>query len=124
MDEFVSLGARPLGISIAADYQAQHLMDHQIGYELLLDPNGTFKSATLSVERLRLRDLLSPKAAWRYIKWIAKARPGRPTAPPSEPPAVAIIDRHGIIRFVHRGETLGDYPPIELVMNELRKLGD
>ena len=122
IDEIAELGAAPLGISVAADYQASHLMETEIDYELLLDPDRNFKSAALGVANLKLWTYLTPKAAWRYLKWMFAARQGKPTAGLSEPPAVAIIDTDGAVRYVHKGETLGDYPPIDEVMARLRAI--
>lgn len=95
-------------------------MANGIDYELLVDPDRNFKSRALGVRRLRLWTYLLPTVWWRYIKWAFAARQGRPAAGLGEPPAVAIIDTAGVVRYVYKGETLGDYPPIEEVMDRLR----
>lgn len=120
IDEISALGAAPLGISVAADFQAEHLMENQIEFDLLLDPDRNFKSGALGIEKMKLWTYMTPKANWRYIKWMFKARQGRPTAAMSEPPGVAIIDADGVVQYVYKGETLGDYPPVDEVMDHLR----
>ena len=96
-------------------------MANQISFDLLLDPERNFKTKTLEVARIKLWTYLTPKATWRYLKWIFKARQGRPTAALPEPPAVAIVGTDGTIEYIYRGETLGDYPTIEEVMAELKR---
>lgn len=120
IDKIEALGARPLGISFAADYQAELLMKDQIGFELLLDPERNFKADALSMAKIKLWTYIKPSVMWRYLKWARKARQGKITAGLSEPPAVAIIDTKGVVRYLYKGETLGDYPPFDDVMAELR----
>lgn len=119
IDEITALGAGALGVSVAAPYQAELLMRDRIGFDLLLDPDGEFKRA-LGVGRLRLSSYLHPKVLWRYLRWMGRSKPGRITAGPTEAPGVVILDRDGVIRYLYAGETLGDYPPMEEVLDELR----
>jgi hypothetical protein len=37
-------------------------------------------------------------------------------------PGVVIIDPQGRLGWIHRGETLGDYPPVRRVIAELQRL--
>jgi peroxiredoxin len=37
-------------------------------------------------------------------------------------PGVAIIDRSGVLRFVHRSHSAGDYPPMSVLLDELERL--
>lgn len=97
-------------------------METKLDYELLLDPTSNFKKEILRVPRLRLWDLASPTAAKRYFKFAGKARQGKIVGHYSEAPAVAIIDVDGVLRYIYRGETLGDYPPIDQVIAELQKI--
>lgn len=121
-DEIRDLGAGALGISVAADFQAQHLMNDGIDFELLLDPERNFKERALEVRRIPWWTYLLPSTLWNYLKWARRTRQGRITAGPTEPPAVAIVDTDGVVRYVHRGAALGDYPPIDEVMAHLREV--
>lgn len=95
-------------------------MENHVEFDLLVDPDGNFKHAALGIAKLSLRSWLSPTARKRYLKWKGKTRQGLPAAGLSEPPGVAIIDTDGVIRYLYAGETLGDYPPIEDVLDALR----
>ncbi len=121
-EEIEDLGAGALGISIAADFQAEHLMQTEIGFPLLLDPERNFKGKALGIGKIKLSTYLRPLVHKRYMKWARKTRQGRPTAGLSEPPGVAIIDTDGVVQYVYKGETLGDYPPIEEVLARLREV--
>lgn len=121
-EEIESLGAGALGISIAADFQAEHLMQTDIDFPLLLDPDKNFKGKALGLRNIKLSTYLRPLTHKRYLKWARKTRQGRPTAGLSEPPGVAIIDADGVVQYVYKGETLGDYPPVEEVLDRLREL--
>jgi hypothetical protein len=37
-------------------------------------------------------------------------------------PGVVIIDPRGRLAWIHRGETLGDYPPVRRVIAEVQRL--
>lgn len=114
------MGAEPLGISVAADFQAKELMEKSVDYDLLLDPDRNFKTAALAIPKVKLSTYLTPVAAKRYLAGRGhKTRQGAPTATPSEPPGVAIIDPDRTIRYLYQGETVGDYPPVAEVLAAL-----
>lgn len=121
IDDIRALDAEPLGISVAADFQAKHLMANEVDYDLLLDPDRNYKTAALAVPKIKLSTYLTPLSTKRYLAGRSfKVRQGVPTATLSEPPAVAIVDSGGMLRYLYRGETLGDYPPIGDVMTALK----
>ncbi|GGC62848.1 hypothetical protein IEU95_12425 [Hoyosella rhizosphaerae] len=60
--------------------------------------------------------MLSPETWWRYLKSAFKARQGKITGHPLQAPGLAILGRDGTINYLHRGHTLGHYPPIKDVL--------
>lgn len=112
--ELEEAGVRLVGVGGAADYQARHLMEHGIEFPLLLDPEHALYQA-LDVRRIRWWIMLHP-VTWRnYLLAARRARQGRITGHPLQAPGLTIVDKDGVIRFLHRGRTLGDYPSIEAV---------
>ena len=119
-EQIEALGAKPLGISVGAAYQAAGLMNDTIPFDLLVDPDQNFKTATLQFKKVKLWTYALPTVWWRYLKWALKVRQGKITASLTEPPGVAIVDTEQTIRYLYQGETLGDYPPIGEVLDALR----
>ncbi|WP_041759359.1 peroxiredoxin-like family protein [Pseudonocardia dioxanivorans] len=120
-DELHDAGVRLVGVGGAADYQARHLMEHGIGFPLLLDPRHDLYRA-LDVRRIRWWMLLQP-VTWRnYLLAARRARQGRITGHPLQAPGLAIVDTDGTIRFLHRGKTLGDYPTIEAIRSAVGRI--
>jgi len=111
-------GARVIGVGRAADYQARHLMEHGIGFPLLLDPDQALYDQ-LDVRRIRWWKMLTPSTWVRYLRAARRARQGRITTHPLAAPGFVIIDPGLVVRFLYRGETLGDYPPIDTVLELL-----
>jgi len=52
-----------------------------------------------------------------------QARQGRITAHPLQAPGFVILDSDRTVRFVYRGRTLGDYPPIAAIVAAATGLG-
>ena len=124
-------GVQVVAVGVAADFQADHLArEHAIGFPLLLDPEQQLYQA-LEIPRLRWPDLLRP-SIWRiYVplflrrhvtRRVTGPRQGRPTGDPVQLPGLAIIDADGRIAYLHRGRRLGDYPPIEEVLDTVEKV--
>lgn len=117
--ELDEAGFRLIGVGGAADFQARHLMENGIGFPLLLDPAHNLYEA-LDVRRIRWWKLLSPATWWRYLRAARRARQGRLTGHPLQAPGLAIVAPDRSIRYLYRGETLGDYPPVAEVMRVCR----
>ncbi|WP_072690445.1 redoxin domain-containing protein [Rhodococcus marinonascens] len=120
-EDFEAVGFRLAAVGGAADYQARHLMEHGIGYPLLLDPDHSLYGA-LDVHRIHWWMMLNPRTWWKYLSAARRARQGRITDHPLQAPGLAIIDADRTVRLLHRGRTLGDYPPAERVLEEARRL--
>ncbi len=52
-----------------------------------------------------------------------RARQGRITAHPLQAPGFVILDSDCTVRFLYRGRTLGDYPPITAIVAAATGLG-
>ncbi len=123
-------GARPaldaagvgvVGVGGAADYQARHLMEHGIGFPLLLDRDHRLYDV-LDVRHIRWWKMLSPLTWWKYLRAARHARQGRITAHPLQAPGFVILDTDRTVRFLYRGATLGDYPPISEIVAAAQEL--
>lgn len=96
-------------------------MRDEVSYELLLDPDGSYKAA-IGADQLALTTYLMPHVWWRYLRGLRRARPGMVTAGLRHAPSVAIVDRAGVVRYRRIGTTLGDYPPMAEVLTALEEL--
>lgn len=114
-------GIGVVGVGGAADYQARHLMDHGIGFPLLLDPDHSLYAA-LDVHRIHWTVMLSARTWWKYGRAARRARQGRITGHPLQAPGFVILDTDRTVRFLHRGQTLGDYPSIAEVVTAAEAL--
>jgi peroxiredoxin len=115
-------GASVAAVGGAADYQARDLMEHGIGFPLLLDPGHTLYRA-LDIHHIKWRQMLSPRTWRKYLSAARLARQGRITDHPLQVPGLAIIGPGRKVQTLHRGRTLGDYPPVSDVLEEARRIG-
>lgn len=111
------------GVGGAADYQARHLMASGVGFPLLLDPHHRLYEA-LNIHHIPWWKLLSPVTWWKYLRSARRARQGRITDHPLQAPGLVILGADGTIRYLHRGETLGDYPPIPELIATAKQVDD
>ncbi|NUR27896.1 MAG: redoxin domain-containing protein [Catenulispora sp.] len=118
--ELESLGVGIFAVGGAADYQARDLIAHGIGYELLLDPEHRLYEA-LDVRRIHWWVLLKPGTWRRYLRAAHRARQGRITGHLLQAPGLALIDADRTVRFLYRGQTLGDYPSISEILVAAKK---
>jgi AhpC/TSA antioxidant enzyme len=117
--EIVSMGAGVLAVATGADFQARALMRDGLPFPALLDPDKNLYRA-LGIQRIRWRQWLRPSTWRRYLRSIRRARQGRLTGDILQAPGIVIIDRDRTVRYLHRGTTLGDYPPLVVVLDALR----
>lgn len=122
-EQLAELGLGVIGVGGAADYQARHLMDRGVGFPLLLDPEHHLYEA-LDIRRIRWWKMLSPATWWKYLKTARRARQGRITDHPLQAPGLVILDPAGTVRYLHRGETLGDYPPLPRLLDAARQIAN
>jgi hypothetical protein len=116
------MGARVVAVGGAAPYQARDLMDRGVPFPCLLDPQHNLSWA-LDLGRIPWRAWLWPHTYTGYLRGAHRARQGRiSVADALRTPGVVIIDLQGRLAWIHRGETLGDYPPVRHVIAELQRL--
>jgi peroxiredoxin len=120
--QITAIGAGVVAVGGAAPYQARDLMDRGMPFPCLLDPQHNLSRA-LDLGRIPWRAWLWPRTYVSYLRGARRARQGRiSVADALRTPGVAIIDPQGRLAWIHRGETLGDYPPVRHVIAELQRL--
>jgi hypothetical protein len=118
-------GGAVIGIAPAAAYQAEHLMETSIPFDLYID-RELLVSERIGIGRQSLSGFLfNMPAWWRYVKALAtNLRQGRITGHYSNLPGIAVVDASGEVTYAYRGTGLGDYPSLEIVIGELRSETD
>ena len=116
-------GGSVVGIAPASAEQADHLMRGSIPYRLFVDPDQLV-SARIGMGKQSLSHFVfSLPAWWRYIKAFFSGHwQRRITGHISNVPGVCVVDADGEIAYAYRGTGLGDYPPVETVLDELDRL--
>ena len=119
--EVEAAGAAALGISVGADFQAAWLTEHyRIPFPLLVDPKRRVYDA-LELPR-KLSVALNPRGWAKYAAAIAHGnRQGR-VIEPFQIPGLALLDSSAAPVWVHRGQALGDYPPLDDVLDRVLRL--
>jgi len=118
-DEITSLGAGVIAAATGAHFQAERLMAEGVPFPCLVDPAKALYSA-LDIRRIQWFRWFLPSTWWKYFRPVLRARQGRITGDVQQAPGVAIINTDGTILYLHRGRTLGDYPPLSQVLDRLR----
>jgi len=113
-------GTRVIAVGGSADYQARWLHDTKgVEMPLLLDPEQRVR-AVAGVGDLTARQMSRLGGANNYIKSLIHGfRPQVPTADMTKAPGIVVFDADFTVDWVHRGEMLGDYPPIGTVIDRM-----
>lgn len=124
LDDLANRGISVAAVSARADHQAKWLRDEQgIRYPLLLDPERELTRA-IGLGRFRPWEIAKPSVLKRYVPAFTsrylkrveqRSRQGIP-ADPFQLPGLVVLDGDRRIVHLHRGEGLGDYPPIDEVI--------
>ncbi len=114
-DQAHDAGVGIVGVGRAADYQARHLMESSVAYELVLDPDQLLYRA-LDLRRFGWWKMFDPRTWRNYLRALRRARQGRITNHPLQSPGVVVLDTDLRIVYLHRGATIGDYPPATEVL--------
>ncbi len=127
--ELEEAGIHVLTVGVAADFQAEYLTrTYDITMPLLLDGDQNLYRA-LDLPRLRGLAWLRwstyrnyvPLFWSRYIRRsVSGPTQGRPAGDATQMPGIAIVDGDGRLAYVHRGQGLGDYPPLSEVLSAAR----
>lgn len=116
------LGARVVAVGTGADFQARRLMQEGTPFPCLVDADATLYRV-LGIGRIGLGTLLNPATYGNYWRaWRRGSRQGAVTGDPRRLSAVAILDASGRLRWRHVAATVGNYPPVAGVLDQLRLL--
>ena len=113
LDRFPS-GARVIAVGGSTDHQARWLRDTKgVGMPLLLDRDQRVRSL-VGLGDLTTRQLTRAGGWANYARAIGSGfRPQMPTEHARSAPGIAVFDSALEPLWVHRGEMMGDYPPID-----------
>jgi peroxiredoxin len=115
-----ALGARALAVATGAGFQARQLMRDGLPFPALVDPDKHLYRA-LGIERISWDQWFRPSTWRRYLAALGGGqRQGRLTGDVLQAPGVVILNASGTIRYLHRGRTLADYPPLGDILDALR----
>ena len=121
-EEIDDSGGAVLGLGPGAAHQARHLITKRgIPFPLLLDPDHLVAEAIDLGRQPLLRFLFHPGGWWRWGKNLWQGRQGAVTGAWWEVPAVLVLDSRSRVVWAHRGRFMGDYPPIEETMENLKR---
>ena len=112
--------ARAIAVGGSADFQARWLRDEKgVAMPLLLDPEQHVRKLA-ELGNLRFTQLLSPKGGANYLKAMRRGlRPQKITRDTVRSPGVAVFGPDFEIRWTYEGVMLGDYPPVDDVVDRL-----
>ena len=117
------LGASPIAIGGSADFQARWLASERgVTMPLPLDPDHLLRTVVGAERPLGLR-MADPRGIAFYARSVARGnRPKRITRDTVRAPGVVILGPDLEVLWVHVGTRIGDYPPLEEVIDEVRVL--
>jgi hypothetical protein len=117
-----ALGAGVIAVGTGADFQARRLMAEGMPFPCLVDPERRLYQA-LGLGRVGWRTVLTPATYVNYVRgWLRGARQGKVTGDPRQLSGVAVLDAASRPVWVHRSGTIGDYPLIADVVEQVRRL--
>ena len=89
---------------------------------LLLDPDEQVR-AVAELGNLSTSSWAKAKGWKNYLGSMQRGfRPQIPTSDALKAPGIIVFDRALSILWVHRGEALGDYPPIDELVRKVQEL--
>ena len=117
-----ALGARVIAVGTGSVAQAARLMEGDLPFACLVDPEGRLYEA-LGIGRVSWRMVFAPATYLNYWRaWRRGARQGRIAGDPRRLSGVAVADGEGRLRWRYVARTIGDYPPIGRVIAEVKRL--
>lgn len=114
--ELTATGASVAIVATGAAWQAQRLIDDGYPFPCLVDPEARLYEA-MGIKRLTWRSWFDLRNWRNYLRARRAGRDhgisqGEVTGDVKRLSGVLVVDGAGIVRLVHRGRTLGDYPPV------------
>lgn len=117
-----TLGGRVVAVGTGAHFQARSLMQEGTPFPCLVDADAVLYHI-LGIGRIGLGTLVDPATYGNYWRaWRRGSRQGAVTGDPRRLSGVAIVDASGHLRWRHVAATVGDYPPVARVLDQLRLL--
>ena len=118
----VDLGAEAVSIASKPASMAQSVMDSGWPFQLWMDPTHTVR-AQAGIDRMGYQNLLKPSGGAAYAKSLGSWKMFRlELSEANQRPALLLLDADQHIVFEHVGNALGDYPTVDMVLDELVKL--
>jgi len=122
-EAFVEAGARVVLIGQGRpDQAAAFCRDRQLPFACTVDPDRR-AFAAFGLGRARRRDLVDPRVATRAVRLAAdpQTRQGAISGDPRQLGGTIVADRSGVIRFVHRNQTVWDDAPNDVVLSAVQE---
>lgn len=117
-EAFVEAGARVVMIGQGRPEQAAAFCrDRQLPFTCTVDPDRRVYDA-FGLGRARIKDLVDPRTATRGLRLAVdrETRQGAISGDPRQLGGTVVVDRSGVVRFVHRNQTVWDDAPNDVVL--------
>jgi hypothetical protein len=116
-------GTRMIAVGGSAAYQARWLRDTKgVRIPLLLDPEQQVR-AIAGIGNLTSMQMSRLNGWKNYLRAMRHGfRPQVPTADLRKAPGIIVFDNEFFTTWVHRGEMLGDYPPVDELLATIGSL--
>jgi hypothetical protein len=120
----VGLGADVVAVGTGAHFQARRLMENGMPFPCLIDADAVLYGV-LGIGRVTLGTIVNPATYRNYWRaWRRGNRQGQVTGDPRRLSGVAVVDATGRLRWRHVAATIGDYPPLPTVLDQVRRLAE
>lgn len=98
-------------------------MAESVPFKLYLDPDQLVNRRIGSRGQSLVRFIFNLPAWWRYLKaFLAGNWQRRITGHYSNVPAICVVDADAEVTYSHTGTGIGDYPPLQTVLDALESL--
>ncbi len=95
---------------------------HDVPFPCLADPERKAYAA-YGLHGATLAQLFGPRVWWRGFSAVVRGySAGNPVGDIRQMPGVFLVDRQGIIRFIHRYRDIADNPPVALLLRSLSEI--
>lgn len=122
LSKLEGMGAGVLGIGPRAAYQAKLLSRRRVDFPLLLDPDHLVARAVGMGRQPLLRWIFDLRAWWRWLRALFRGGQGMVTSGWWEVPGIVIVDGSCRVRWLYRGKSMGDYPPLATTLEQLARV--